>query len=204
MIPLPPAFDRFDRAGGCLHFATFECAEDDINTAASAIVSLISRFDEIRLEGLLASGCREISEAHFFGDWYDPSNGRLRKQGSVHTAAGRDLRNPYLIDLEGQDIRGSSHAGPSTFGGGNFAYAFFSTPYGMTASPAEIQSIFDAVRRFILPPRHKAVIRDWTSEALPDISRYFEMGAEWWGVFLFTIYVPDLNQLTVIAGSTTD
>lgn len=203
-IALPKAFSKFDSIGGCLHFAAFECAEDDIPTAAQAIVRLISRFDKISLDGLLASGCREIEEPRFFGDWYDLSNGRLRLMGGVNTADGQRLENPYLLDLEGVETAGSAHGVPGTFEGGNFAYAFYSTPYPLTASPTAIQAIFDGVRRFILPPRHTAIIRDWTSEALPDISRYFQAGAEWWGVFLFTIYVPDLKQLTVIAGSTTD
>ncbi len=45
---------------------------------------------------------------------------------------------------------------------------------------------------------------DWSSPRLPEASRFFAAGMEWWGVFLFTIYVPQIRRLTVIAGSTAD
>jgi hypothetical protein len=30
------------------------------------------------------------------------------------------------------------------------------------------------------------------------------MGMEWWGIFLFSIHVPAIERLTIVAGSTTD
>ena len=39
---------------------------------------------------------------------------------------------------------------------------------------------------------------------LAEVSDYFESGLEWWGVFLFSIYVPALRRLVIIAGSATD
>jgi hypothetical protein len=39
---------------------------------------------------------------------------------------------------------------------------------------------------------------------LPEASKFFAAGMEWWGVFLFTINVPSIGRLTVIAGSTSD
>ncbi|MBN9467142.1 MAG: hypothetical protein J0J10_00035 [Bosea sp.] len=57
---------------------------------------------------------------------------------------------------------------------------------------------------FLFPPLQKAEITDWSSPKLPEVSDYFADGMEWWGVFLFTIYLPDLKRLTVIAASATD
>jgi steroid 5-alpha reductase family enzyme len=67
-----------------------------------------------------------------------------------------------------------------------------------------VQAVFDEIRDFILPPAHQYEICDWSSPRLPEVSDYFTDGMEWWGVFLFSIYVPALKRLTIVAGSTTD
>ena len=88
--------------------------------------------------------------------------------------------------------------------GGQFAYAFSNPPYGLRARGSEVQALFEEIRDFILPPDERSEILDWTSPRLPEVSAYFSMGIDWWGVFLFTIHVPATGRLTAIAGSTTD
>jgi hypothetical protein len=68
----------------------------------------------------------------------------------------------------------------------------------------EVQELFTAVRKFVLPPNLEHHILDWTSPRLPEVSKFFAAGMEWWGVFLFTVHVPAIRRLTVIAGSTSD
>jgi hypothetical protein len=113
------------------------------------------------------------------------------------------LVNPRLRQLDDLVMAGGVEI-PDPGGGGQFAYAFSWTPYGLHAKPREIQQLFDAITDFVLPPGADHEIWDWASPRLPEVSQYFEAGMDWWGVFLFTIYVPSLRRLTVIAGSTTD
>jgi hypothetical protein len=88
--------------------------------------------------------------------------------------------------------------------GGQFAYAFSEPPYGLQARPSEVQELFCAIRDFILPRGSEHEISDWSSPRLTEASDYFTAGMDWWGVFLFTVYLPTLRRLTAIAGSTTD
>ena len=55
-----------------------------------------------------------------------------------------------------------------------------------------------------MPPNLEHEILDWTNPKLPEVSAFFASGMEWWGVFLFTVHVPETGLLTVICGSTTD
>ncbi len=52
--------------------------------------------------------------------------------------------------------------------------------------------------------RTASEILDWSDARLPEVSDYFDDGAEWWGVFLFSVHIPSMRRLTIIAGSTTD
>jgi hypothetical protein len=67
-----------------------------------------------------------------------------------------------------------------------------------------VQAVFEEIRDFILPPLKSSEILDWTSRELPEVSDYFVDGMEWWGAFLFSIHIPALQRLTIIAGSSTD
>jgi hypothetical protein len=74
----------------------------------------------------------------------------------------------------------------------------------LQARPTKVQALFDAIRDFIMPPNLEHEILDWTNPKLPEVSAFFAAGMEWWGVFLFTVHVPEAKLLTVICGSTTD
>ncbi|MEZ4428803.1 MAG: hypothetical protein R3A51_14070 [Nannocystaceae bacterium] len=198
---LPPVFDDYARAFGVLEFLVFDDADGDEDAALTAITALIPEIDRVKLREL---GARRIDDRAFFGDWYDADADALLRRGSYRTKDKRQLVDPRLTDLDDVEIKSGGFSNPSCGGGGQFAYAFSWTPYGLRARPSEVQRMFSEIRDFILPPGLRHEIRDWSSPRLPEAARYFEAGMEWWGVFLFTIHVPTLSRLTVIAGSTTD
>lgn len=200
----PPGLGRYERMGGVLDFAVFEetrGTEEELLLAIAAALGRRASFDPARLRSL---GARRIDERAFFGDWHDHESGALLRLGSYTTADGRHLRNPKLSDLEGTSIRSGGGEIPAAGTGGQFAYAFSRPPYPLEARPRQVQAVFDEIRSFILPHGHHSEILDWSSPHLPEVSDYFDAGMEWWGVFLFSIHVPALQRLTVIAGSTTD
>jgi hypothetical protein len=196
-------FRRYARAGGVLDFVLYDEAEGDDDEARAAIRDALPPGD-VALDALQGLGGHRVSEAQFFGDWYDPADGRLKRLGCLRTADGRELVDPKLVDLTGLDIVSAGWPMPEPGTGGQFAYALLNPPYGLRVQPPEVQKMFDAIRTVILPAGHDAIIIDWTSEDLPKVSRYFEAGMEWWGVFLWTIFVPDSRRMTVILGSATD
>ncbi len=126
------------------------------------------------------------------------------KIGEYTTSDGKKLVNPRLKDLEGIHIRSGGSPLPEAGAGGQFAYAFSWTPYGLKAGPEQVQELFTAITKFVLPPNLEHDILDWSSPRLPEVSKFFAAGMEWWGVFLFTVHIPVIRRLTVIAGSTSD
>ncbi len=199
---LPPAFERFDEMLGVLDFAIFENAggtQEEILSAVPQALRHFQRFDAEKLRGL---GSRRITEKAFFGDWYDFDSGSLLRLGRYKTADGLQLTNPVLSSLDGVKIMSGASSCPEL--GGQFAYAFSHPPYPLRASPSEVQAVFGEIRDFILPPLNGSEILDWSDARLPEVSDYFDDGAEWWGVFLFSVHIPSVRRLTIIAGSTTD
>lgn len=204
LAKLPPAFKRFERIGGVLVFTVFngaEGGEEEILEAMRLALPHGKRFEPARLRAL---GCRRIDERALLGDWYDRRSGRLLRLGDYRTDDGRALTNPKLVSLDRVRIVSGSAPVPDAGAGGQLAYAFSHPPYSLRARPSEVQALFDEIRDFILPPPHWSEIRDWTSPRLPEVSDYFDLGMGWWGVFLFSIHVPALRRLTIVAGSTTD
>ncbi|HKD24607.1 MAG TPA: hypothetical protein VKC66_01640 [Xanthobacteraceae bacterium] len=217
VLPLPPAFGRFhDEMDGVLEFAVFKDADGTEEEILSAVPQALyaswgrraprTTYDRERLRSL---GSRRITERTFFGEptvdnnrWYDYERGLLLKGGTLTTADGLKLTNPPLVTLAGVKIVGSGSSIPR--GPGHFAYAFSEPPYRLNAKPDEVQAVFEKIRDFILPPTQHCEILDWSNEGLPEVSDYFNAGMEWWGVFLFSLYVPSLRRLTIIAGSDTD
>ncbi len=198
---LPAAFKGYRKIGGVLRFAVFEEAEADEASALEAIAAVVPGIDNGVLRSLRY---KRISEATFFGDWYDPADGALLELGSYRTRDGRELIDPKLKDLNHLGFASTVESIPDVGAGGQFAYAFSQTPYGLNAKPSVVQDRFDKIREVILPPDLEHDIRDWGHPRLPDASPFFAAGAMWWGVFLFTIHVPALRRLTAIAGSTSD
>jgi hypothetical protein len=147
---------------------------------------------------------REIDRLAFYGEWYDAATRSLLKIGMYTSSDGKVLVNPKLRNLRGIRLVSGGGPIPEVGIGGQFAYAFSWTPYGLRTNPEEVQELFDKITEFILPANLDHKILDWTKGDLSEVSPYFAAGMEWWGVFLFTIHVPEIQRLTVIAGSTTD
>lgn len=201
---LPPAFRRFRKIGGALEFAVFDgsCGTDDeVITAIGSVLSQGGAFDGERLRAL---GSQRIRERRFFGDWYDPGSKALIKVGEWRTDNGEELHNPKLKALDRVKIMSGGFSPPDPGSGGQFAYAFTTPPYSMQARPSEVQQLFDEIVEFILPPTLASEILDWSSPHLSEVSSCFTAGMEWWGVFLFSIHVPELHRLTIAMASTTD
>lgn len=194
------SFVRFREIGGVLEFVVFDDANGDADEAISAICAALPGADA---EALRKIGSWEIDDARFYGRWCE--NGSLVMVGRYKGDKG-ELINPRVRDLGDQPLGRVEGGGafPLAGSGGDFAYAFSNPPYGLWARPQEVQDLFDEIRHFIMPPGVEHRILDWTTAELPKVHRYFQAGMEWWGVFLFTIYVPDRRRLTVILGSATD
>lgn len=201
---LSSAFKRYEKMLGVLNFAVFEDAtgtEEEVLSAIPQTLRHSHKFDADRLRGL---GCKRIRERAFFGDWYDLDTGLLLKVGGWRTVDGRELENPKLEKLDEVEIMSGAAPCPEAGAGGQFAYAFSCPPYGLKGRPSEVQAVFDEVRDFLLPPGQRSEICDWSSPQLPQVSAYFAAGMEWWGVFLFSIYIPEIERLSIVAGSSTD
>jgi hypothetical protein len=198
---LPAAFERFHKIGGTLRFAAFDDADGDENSTLAAISTILPDVDQTKLKLL---GFRYIDIRVFYGDWYDAGDDAILRLGAFTTEDGRELVNPKLRDLNHAIIVSGVSKVPEAGKGGQFAYAFSSTPYRLQARPSEVQELFCVIRDFVLPRDFELEIADWSNPRLPEVSEYFAAGMEWWGVFLFAVYVPALRRLTTIAGSSTD
>jgi len=198
---LPQAFYEFERIGGVLEFAVFEDADGDVKSAFAAMASIVKDIDQAKL---LLLGSRPIDDKTFYGEWYRASDDALMFAGTCRLKDGQELVNPTYRELDAIEVRGSASLSPEEGSGGQFAYAFSQPPYGLNARPGKIQDLFYEIRGFVLPPCFTHEISDWSSSRLPEASDYFSEGMEYWGVFLFTVYIPELRRLTAIAGSTTD
>lgn len=198
---LPSPFKSYRRIGGVLKFVVFDEAEGDEASLLEAISAAVPNID---IEVLKSLGRRRIDKRTFYGDWYNADADALLRLGSHTTGDGRELVDPKLTDLERARVIYSAAPCPDAGAGGQFAFAFFNTPYGLRAPPWRIEELFHTIRDVILPPGQEQVILDWSHPRLPEASPYFAAGMEFWGVFLFTIHVPAWEQLTVIAGSTSD
>ncbi len=206
---LPPAFARFEEIGGELAFAIFDDADGDDEAVLQVIAQVLDdpMDDPVDIDLLRKHGYRRVDLAGFLGDCCDPKTSTLIARGTHRSGRGEIYVNPTLAALDDLPRLSSSSSGivrPGDVNGEKFAYAFSKPPYRLRASGAEIQQLFDAVMGEILPPGHPADILDWTNPDLPAVSGIFYAGMEWWGVFLFSIYIPDLRQLTIIVGSATD
>jgi hypothetical protein len=190
-------------AGAVVDFAAFTEADGSEAEILAAFAGVLepSGFDAARLRAL---GGRPIDRTTFLGDWCDPRSGDLLRRGTWRTADGRDLHDPPRRLLEGVRILHGGSELPATAEGGQFAYALTEPPYPLSIGPAAMQDLFDRLLPALLPPGEPATILDWSSPELPRVSRYFDDGMEWWGVFLFSIHLPARRRLVVILGSATD
>ena len=150
---LPREFGRFRQIGGALQFAVYEDAGED---EAEALAAISSAIPDLNADTLKSLGCRRIDKRRFFGDWYDAETDSVLKIGEYATSDGKKLVNPRLKDLEGIHIRSGGSPLPEAGAGGQFAYAFSWTPYGLKAGSEQVQELFTAITKFVLPPKSRA------------------------------------------------
>lgn len=204
----PGSVSRYREIGGVLDFAFFEDVGDTVQSAHEATEQALKRVlgERERFDPALLRSApyRKLGKDAFLGDWFDSRSGLLIHRGGVTTDTGQNLVDPTYKQLEGLRIQSSGSPVPALWAGGQFAYAFSQPPYGLQASPGEIQALFSKVCDVILPPWLDSEILDWGSRDLMAVSDYFQAGAEWWGAFLFTVRIPAQQRMTVILGSTTD
>ncbi|WP_439540480.1 hypothetical protein [Sphingomonas sp.] len=201
---LPGAFAAYQKIGGALDFAVFHAEQpSECDLTAAIGVTVGQPFDAMLMASM---GSRARSRRDLLGDWYEPSTGKLIKRGSYTLRDGREITDPKLENIPRKGIMSGATVTPLPAAGpdGGLAYAFANPPYTLSAAGERVQELFDTIFDFIMPKGVCHEIRDWTHPDLPRVSPYFAPGMEWWGVFLFTIHVPSLARLTVIAGSTTD
>ena len=199
---LPAAFDRYARMGE-LEFALFDDADGTPEQIVDAVRQALPPSASLDGARLLQLGSRVIDQRTFYGDCLSADGRDLIRRGIWHTADGQHLTDPTFRQLAGlQVVRGGgSRPAPGT--GGNFALGF-SQPVHGPGDPPAMQELFDAIRAVLLPPATPAEIRDWASPHLNEVSDYFAAGMEWWGVYLFSIYLPEWRQLAIVLGSATD
>ncbi|MGH8777751.1 hypothetical protein [Paraburkholderia sp.] len=202
--PLPPMFRRLQQIGGVLEFIVFEEAEGTEDEIAAAMCSTLSEIATVNTDALRSIGYRRITQREFFGDWYDLDRKALIRCGDWKIEGGKELHNPRFVDIGDRKIISGGGSIPDAGSGGQFAFAFTDPPYKLRAPYGEVQVLFDQICGFLMPPGFDVDILDWSSDRLPDVSDYFVDGMEWWGVFLFSVYVSGLKRLTIIAGSSTD
>ncbi len=204
----PGSVRRYREIGGVLDFTFFEGVDDTFQSAHAAIDQALTRFatgrERFDPTHLRLAPCKRVSKDAFLGDWFDNRSGLLIRRGVFTTDTGQKLIDPTYKQLEGVSIRSGSSPVPALWAGGQFAYAFSQPPYGLQATPNEIQALFRKVCDVILPPWLDSEIIDWCSPELAGVSDYFLAGAEWWGAFLFTVRVPVHQRMTIILGSATD
>ena len=202
-IDTPPAFAALADIGGVLDVAVFRDSNGTIDEIIAGVPQALpwsGPFDGNRLRAL---GGRRIDRKTLLGDWADAS-GSLIRRGSWRTEDGRDLENPRLKALADARIVSGAAPLPEPGDGSQLAYAVLCPPYPLTAAPAKVQALFDAICAALLPNGQDVEILDWSSRELGEVSGYFKAGLEWWGVFLFSVYVPISRRLTLLAASATD
>jgi hypothetical protein len=199
---MPSAFAQYWEAGGVLEFTAFRVDDASEAVAAEAIVAAL-RGQIGAVDALRSLGSRVIDRQSLLGKWHDPATGLLIKRGRSRFADGREVEDPAFLDTDGDIV---SHSQPvrDPEAGGDLAFAFALPPAGLRLWRSQIQPLFDDMMDFTLPRSKVAEIRDWHSPELPGVDGYFAGGARSWGLFLFSIYVPELKRLTIVAGAPGD
>jgi hypothetical protein len=186
-----PSLIEYWEAGGSADFTFFENVRCELDTARSSIET---HFKEMRAfkfgplgnrlfvdkEALLDITPAEISRREFYGSHFDYQRMQLVFEAPVGAC------------VEPGKTRGE------------YAYAFTDAPHPPRLSKSRFQEIFNELDAIMFPGSYPAIILDWSSPKLIQVSNYFEEGFEWWGAFLFTVSIPSQRKITVISASNTD
>jgi hypothetical protein len=199
---LPEAYSRYRDAGGVLEFKVFEVEDAGEATVAEAIMDAI-RAPRNAAHTLLELGSTIIDREDLFGGWYDSSTKLLIMRGELTFADGRVLTDPPLIATDGNIVMSRSPVRNPDLGS-DLAFAFALPIDGLRLWRSEIQPLFDDIIGHVLPEGADTEIRDWHSPELPRHFSYFAAGPRSWGLFLFSIYLPAFNRLTIVSGAPWD
>ena len=195
-----PSYQKFLNSGGAIGITYMESTEDTLANHAKVLDSILETFD---IDALINLKPPTIKERNFHGTWYDYANELLVFDISDPS---KKIKNPkdrgtYFIDMPSfPDAYGIY---PPDFNSGNFAYAFCQPPYPLDLSPQSIQNLYSDIIQKICP-KHDVRILNWYSEALINLAPELKEGTEWWGVFVFTIYVKSTRTIFALVAAETD
>lgn len=199
--PQPRIFKSFADMGGVLCHWVFDDADGDHETLKLAISECIP---DARENILAKINPKRVNRSEFLGEWYSEINMSLIMKGSVRMGNGEELEDPSYEDLGVRPILNRVSFLGEVGDPQGYAYAFARPPYGLQASLPEVNRLFRSVLSVVMPDHCQVECFDWTCASLEALSTFFDDGAEWWGIYLFTAYVPEMRQLTVMAASATD
>lgn len=169
-------FGNFAAAGGEIDFSLFDQFKGNIDNQRDCI---LQHFEKI--------GCGLTGDANALLD---------------HIQSLPIVPQTFFHDWGLQEPR---RAVPSLGARGYFAYAFGHPPYGIHPDSDIKREAIQALQQLLRPAGTEVYPYDWSCEELlliaPD---YYSAGAEWWGVFLFTIQIPLIRRLWVASASATD
>jgi hypothetical protein len=179
--------EEYHGRDGALEFSFHECPVIDAfikrRAIAEHLAALSTCFFDTSADpdAFEALPVRQVSEQEFFGSLWDP-----------HTRQLGDPSRPH----DGTSVKCNNYGG--------FCGAFWSVPHGYSQPDQSLRDVFDRITKVLVPEGVAVTINDWSSPQLVKLSPYFEAGAEWWGVHLYTIHQPDAELLSVISASATD
>jgi hypothetical protein len=201
--------NRFQEAGGVLHLSLFEEFAGSVDDQRALILQHFTRLDTPATvddaEFLAQLRPSLLDESSFLGNWYDPKARKLVACGDWDIPGGGRISSPTVEQMAKLNIGAGGFSPPDPGERGQFAYAFYQTPYGLWEKGAALQELFDKLWGILSPSGTEREYFDWSTPDLKNhFNGYFEAGAEWWGMFLFTIRNVTQARLWVMSASTTD
>lgn len=198
-----PSYQRFVQAGGEVGIAIGENGEDTISHHAAVLAHAIRSYciGDVDQERLQITTPFEIDIQTFHGSWFDCDKGLLVHKGLVTTKAGFSITDPYFVDIKDCSSR-SSHI-PELWQSGGFAFAFCDPPYSLETEWLETQRLYTAITSRLISEKD-VKIYNWHRESLLEAVPGLDAGTEWWGVFAFTIFVPQSRRIFGMVASATD
>jgi hypothetical protein len=224
-LPLETLLARYAEMGGVIDYVLLDLNgrdghvyETHRDTAIATMEVLSARIDHYFLTLLQHPDFQGCQREAYFRVTFDPA--RMR----AHQISVQEFLGP-MFDLETHRLllRGRSHPHLNDyFGAGTqehplnivpypqrhseymtqgYAHAFSDPPYNLRGTAAEINAVFLQLSEALFQGFRMACHHwQWST----DWSNYFEAGHEWWGSFLWTVYVQGSASLVGVGASSTD
>lgn len=202
----PPAalkslLDRHESIGGVIEtiFLDLEGRDGEAKSthreaAISALRVLRDRLDQYFLELLQLEAYKDRKREEFYSIQFEIDRLKGRSIDREEFFGSDDF---WKGDLESWKNRAST----IHYYEKGYVYAFTAPPYGLAGTPKEINLMFfETVDALFEGFRSPPTIFEWST----SWSNYFDAGHEWWGSFLWTVYVQDSPMIVAIAASATD